>query len=64
MTLNSSVQSLSMGLAAFVGGQILGSDGAGNLTHYWMAALMGSGASLMSFVMASRLRLHGAAHSP
>ena len=64
MTLNSSVQSVSMGLAAFVGGQILGSDSAGNLTHYWMAALMGSGASLMSFVMASRLRLHGAAHSP
>ena len=63
MTLNSSVQSLSMGLAAFVGGQILGSDGAGNLTHYWMAALIGGGASLLSYVMASKLRLYGAAHS-
>lgn len=59
MTLNSAVQSLSMGLAAMVGGQILGTDSAGNLTHYWMAALIGGGASLLSFVMASKLRLHG-----
>ena len=60
MTLNSSVQSLSMGLAAMVGGQILGRDGAGNLTFYWAAALIGGSASLLSFVMASKLRLHGA----
>jgi len=62
MTLNSAVQSLSMGLAAMVGGQILGRDAGGNLTHYWMAALVGGSASLLSFAMASRLRLHGAAH--
>ena len=60
MTLNSAVQSLSMGLAAMVGGQILGRDGAGNLTFYWAAALIGGSASLLSFVMASKLRLHGA----
>ena len=60
MTLNSAVQSLSMGLAAMVGGQILGMDADGNLTHYWMAALIGGGASLLSFVMAAKLRLHGA----
>ena len=46
MTLNSAVQSLSMGLAAMVGGQILGRDAGGNLTHYWMAALVGGSASL------------------
>ncbi len=63
MTLNSAVQSLAMGLAALVGGQILGRDGNGHLTHYWMAALLGGGASLLSFVLASRLRLHGAAHA-
>jgi predicted MFS family arabinose efflux permease len=62
MTLNSAVQSLSMGLAAMVGGQILSRDAGGNLTHYWMAALVGGSASLLSFAMASRLRLHGAAH--
>jgi predicted MFS family arabinose efflux permease len=60
MSLNSAVQSLSMGLAALAGGQILGRDGAGNLTHFWMAALLGSGASWLSFVLASKLRLHGA----
>jgi predicted MFS family arabinose efflux permease len=59
MTLNSAVQSLAMGLAALVGGQILGRDGNGQLTHYWMAALLGGGASLLSFVLASKLRLHG-----
>ena len=59
MTLNSAVQSLAMGLAALVGGQILGRDGNGHLTHYWMAAILGGGASLMSFVLASKLRLHG-----
>jgi predicted MFS family arabinose efflux permease len=63
MTLNSAVQSLSMGLAAMVGGQILGRDAGGNLTHYWMAALIGGGASLLSFAMASKLRLHGASQA-
>ncbi len=59
MTLNSAVQSLAMGLAALVGGQILGRDGNGHLTHYWIAASLGGGASLLSFVLASKLRLHG-----
>jgi len=38
----------------------LGRDGAGNLTHYWLAALLGGGASWLSFVLASKIRLHGA----
>jgi predicted MFS family arabinose efflux permease len=63
MTLNSAVQSLSMGLAALVGGQILGRDGDGHLTHYWIAALLGGGASLLSYVLASKLRLHEASQS-
>ena len=63
MTLNSAVQSLAMGLAALVGGQILGRDGDGHLTHYWIAALLGGGASLLSFVLASKLRLHGDAQA-
>ena len=63
MTLNSAVQSLAMGLAALVGGQILGRDGDGHLTHYWIAALLGGSASLLSFVLASKLRLHGDAQA-
>jgi predicted MFS family arabinose efflux permease len=60
MTFNSAMQSLAMGVAALVGGQILGRDGEGNLTHYWVAALIGGTASLLSFVLASKLRLHDA----
>ena len=63
MTLNSAVQSLAMGMAALVGGQILGRDGNGHLTHYWIAALLGGGASLLSFLLASKLRLHGEAQA-
>jgi len=63
MTLNSAVQSLAMGVAALVGGQILGRDGNGHLTHYWIAALLGGGASLLSFVLASKLRLQGEAQA-
>jgi len=61
MTLNSAVQSLAMGLAALVGGLILGRDGDGHLTHYWLSALVGGSASVLSFVLSSKLRLHGAA---
>jgi predicted MFS family arabinose efflux permease len=61
MTLNSAVQSLAMGSAALVGGLILGRDGNGHLTHYWAAALVGGSASVLSFVLSSRLRLHGTA---
>jgi predicted MFS family arabinose efflux permease len=60
MTLNSAVQSLAMGMAALVGGLILGRDGNGHLTHYWVSALVGGCASVLSFVLSSKLRLRGA----
>jgi len=60
MTLNSAVQSLAMGLAALVGGMILGRDDNGHLTYYWVSALVGGAASLLSFVLSAKLRLHGA----
>ena len=61
MTLNAAVQSLAMGLAALVGGLILGRDSNGQLTLYWVSALVGGCASVLSFALSSRLRLHGAA---
>ncbi|MEY3613838.1 MAG: Purine efflux pump PbuE [Pseudomonadota bacterium] len=61
MTLNSSVQSASMGLAALVAGLIIGRDAQGQLTGYWMAGLLGVAASLLSVWMAGHLRLLGAA---
>jgi predicted MFS family arabinose efflux permease len=60
MTLNSSVQSASMGLAALVAGLIIGRDAQGQLTLYWVAGLLGMVASLLSVWLAGHLRLHGA----
>ena len=60
MTLNASVQSASMGLAALVAGLIIGRNAQGQLTGYWMAGLLGVVASLLSVWLAGHLRLHGA----
>jgi predicted MFS family arabinose efflux permease len=60
MTLNSAVQSASMGLAALVAGLIIGRDAHGQLTLYWVAGLLGVLASVLSVWLAGHLRLHGA----
>jgi predicted MFS family arabinose efflux permease len=60
MTLNSAVQSASMGVAALVGGLIIGRDAQGHLTLYWVAGLLGVLASFLSAWLAGRLRLQGA----
>jgi len=61
MTLNSAVQSASMGVAALVGGLIIGRDAQGHLTLYWVAGLLGVLASGLSAWLAGQLRLQGAA---
>ena len=60
MTLNSAVQSASMGMAALVAGLIIGRDAQGHLTLYWVAGLLGVLASGLSAWLAGRLRLQGA----
>ena len=60
MTLNSAVQSASMGLAALVAGLIIGRDDLGQLTFYWVAGLLGTVASVLSAWLAGRLHMHGA----
>jgi predicted MFS family arabinose efflux permease len=60
MTLNASVQSAAMGLAAFVGGLIIQRDPQGMVQNYWIAAVVGGCASLASLWMAGKLTLHGA----
>ncbi len=59
MAVNGAVQSASMGAAAFVGGLIIGRDMAGQLTHYWVAGLVGVGASLAAAALSRTLVLHG-----
>lgn len=58
MTLNAAVQSAAMGLAALTGGHLISRDGAGLVENYWMAAVVGSSASLLAIVVARRLDLH------
>jgi predicted MFS family arabinose efflux permease len=57
MTLNSAVQSIAMGLAAFVGGHIVSRDANGMLQHYWIAAAVGGCASLATVWLAGKLDL-------
>ncbi len=58
MTLNAAVQSVAMGMAAFVGGNIITRDSQGLVQHYWIAALVGACASLAAIWTAGRLDLH------
>lgn len=59
MTLNASVQSAAMGLAAFVAGLIISRDAQGLVQDYWMAAVLGALASFGAVWLAGRLTLHG-----
>jgi predicted MFS family arabinose efflux permease len=61
MTLNSCVQSASMGLAALVGGHIIGRDAQGLVQNYWVAGLLGATVSLVTIFVARRLDMHQAA---
>ncbi|PJI95692.1 putative MFS family arabinose efflux permease [Acidovorax sp. 69] len=61
MTLNASVQSAAMGVASFVGGLLISRDAQGLVQNYWVGALVGIAASVLSMLVVGRLRLHGAA---
>ena len=61
MTLNASVQSAAMGVASLVGGMLISRDAQGLVQGYWMAAVVGIVASVLSIVVVGRLVLHGAA---
>jgi MFS family permease len=64
MTLNSVVQSASMGVASLVDGMLISRDAQGMVQNYWMAAVVGITASWLSIVVAGRLKMHGAAAAP
>jgi predicted MFS family arabinose efflux permease len=61
MTLNASVQSAAMGAGAWVGGQLFSRSADGRLQHFWMTALVGAVAVLLSIWVSHRLVLHGVA---
>ena len=64
LSLNASIQSAAMGLAALGGGLIIGRDAQGRLTHYWVAGLLGSLLSLATLWLVSRVRVHDSATPP
>jgi predicted MFS family arabinose efflux permease len=59
MALNAAVQSAAMGLASFLGGLIISRDAAGQVQHYWWAAVLGACASLAAIRMVHRLQMRG-----
>jgi len=59
MALNSSVQSAAMGMAAFVGGLIISRDAQGLVQSFWVNALLGVVATVLSVLLVGRLHLYG-----
>lgn len=64
MAINSAVQSLSMGAAAFVGGLIISRDAQGMVQNYGWNAMVGSVASLLSIWVVRRLVVRGPSTDP
>jgi predicted MFS family arabinose efflux permease len=60
MAFNAAVQSAAMGLAAFLGGLIISRSPAGQVQHYWLAAVLGVAVGWGSIWLSRRLKLHGA----
>jgi predicted MFS family arabinose efflux permease len=58
MTLNSAVRSAAMGLAALAGGHIISRDAQGLVQNYWMAAVLGGSASVLTILVGKRLDFH------
>ena len=60
MSLNGAVQSVSIGLASWVGGLLIQRDAQGQVTHYWLCAVVGVAASLLACVLAKHVKVHTA----
>jgi predicted MFS family arabinose efflux permease len=59
MSLNGAVQSGAMAAAAYLGGQLIGRDPSGHVTHYGVSGLVACGAAVLAVAMVRALRLHG-----
>ncbi len=60
MSLNGAVQSVSIGLASWVGGLLIQRDAQGQVTHYWLCAVVGVAASLLAYGLAKHVKVHTA----
>ena len=64
MSLNGAVQSVSMGLATWLGGLLIQRNAQGQVTHYWLCAVAAVAASLLAYVLAQRVKMHTAEGPP
>ena len=58
MSLNGAVQSMSIGMATWIGGLLIQRNAQGEVTHYWLCALAGVAASLLAFMLAQQVKMH------
>jgi len=58
MSLNGAVQSMSIGLATWIGGLLIQRNPQSQVTHYWLCALVGVSASLLAYALAQRVKMH------
>ena len=58
MSLNGAVQSVSIGLATWLGGLLIQRGPQGQVTHYWLCALAGVTASVVAYWLAERVKMH------
>ena len=58
MSLNGAVQSFAMGIASWVGGMLLQSEPNGQVTHYWLCAVVATCSSLLAYQLAKRVTMH------
>lgn len=59
MSMNSSVQSLASGTAAYIGGLIISKDNSGLIQHYSTSGYVAIAVSLCAIWLAGRIHLHG-----
>jgi predicted MFS family arabinose efflux permease len=60
MSLNGAVQSVAIGLASWLGGGLIQRDATGQVTHFWLCALVGIAATLLAFALSRRVEMHSA----
>ena len=58
MSLNSAVQSVSIGLASWLGGVLIQRDANGLVTHFWLCAVVGIAVTLLAFTLSRRVEMH------
>jgi predicted MFS family arabinose efflux permease len=60
MSLNGAFQSVSIGLASWLGGMLIQRDANGHVTHFWLCALVGMASTLLALWLSQRVEMHTA----